>query len=270
MFILPVEGVGVYIANAELLRIFLPHPENIFRLAPQVFTTTSNYILLHEFLTSFDISKQINMPFFPQAYLSSEANLLQLLSDFDVPTERKSCGPRHARHQTFTPKFDVTELPEAYELYGELPGLDQNDVSIEFSDAQTIVVKGKTERPSTTTPASSTAHTEPESSKDAETSSQNSHSATVEDEYDETDTPLATPVTKATATNDAAPQQQEQVETPRAKYWVSERKVGEFERSFSFSQRIEQDFVTAVLKNGVLHVVVPKSQKPKKVPVNVY
>jgi HSP20 family protein len=208
------------------------------------------------------------MPFFPQAYLSSEANLLQLLSEFDQPQRKAACGPRHDRHQTFTPKFDVAELPEAYEVYGELPGLEQNDVSIEFSDAQTIVVKGKTER-TFTAPASSSAHTKPESSKDAETSSEKSHHPTVEDEYDEADTPLATPATTATATNDAAPQQEE-VETPRPKFWVAERKVGEFTRSFSFSQRVEQDFVTATLKNGILHVIVPKSQKPKKVAVNVY
>jgi HSP20 family protein len=209
------------------------------------------------------------MPFFPQAYLSSEANLLQLLSELDVPQQRKACGPRRTRHQTFTPNFDVAEVAEAYELYGELPGLVQDDISIEFTDAQTLVIKGKTERASTTTPAAEAAHTQPESSKDAETLSEKSHNATVEDEYDEADTPLATPATTATAANEAAPQQ-EQVETPRAKFWVAERRVGEFARSFSFSQRIEQDFVTATLKNGVLHVVVPKSQKPRKINVNVY
>lgn len=209
------------------------------------------------------------MPFFPQAYLAPEADFFQLLSELDQPQRKAACGPRHARHQTFTPKFDVMETAESYELYGELPGIEQNDISIEFSDAQTIVVKGKTERPSTTA-RPSTAHTEPESSKDAETSSEKSHNPTVEDEYDEADTPLATPATTVTATNDAAPQPQEQEQTPRPKYWVAERKVGEFARSFSFSQRVEQDFVTATLKNGILHVVVPKSQKPKKVPVNVY
>ena len=209
------------------------------------------------------------MPFFPQAYLAPEADFFQLLSELDHPQRKAACGPRHTKHQTFTPKFDVTETAESYELHGELPGIEQNDISIEFSDAQTIVVKGKTERASTTIPASA-AHTEPESSKDAETVSEKSHSPTVEDEYDEADTPLATPATTATATNNAVPQQEEQVQTPRPKYWVAERKVGEFARSFSFSQRIEQDFVTATLKNGILHVVVPKSQKPKKVAVNVY
>ena len=214
------------------------------------------------------------MPFFPQAYLAPEANLFQLLSELDQP-QRKSCGPRYARQQTFTPRFDVSETPESYELYGELPGLEQSDVSIEFTDAQTLVVKGKAERPSTATPAAENAHTEPESSKDAEASSEKSHAATVEDDYDEADAPLATPATTATtatATNEPAPQQQQQPEpeAPRAKYWVAERRVGEFARSFSFSKRVEQDFVTATLKNGLLHVTIPKSQKPKTVAVNVY
>jgi HSP20 family protein len=209
------------------------------------------------------------MPLFPQAYLAPEADFFQLLSELDHPQRKAACGPRHARHQTFTPKFDVTETAESYDLYGELPGIDQNDICIEFSDAQTILVKGKTERPSTTA-STSTAHTEPEFSKNSEPSSEISHNPTVEEEYDEADAPLATPATTVTATNDAAPQQPEQVQTPKPKYWVAERKVGEFARSFSFSQRIEQDFVTATLKNGILHVVVPKSQKPKRVAVNVY
>lgn len=212
------------------------------------------------------------MPFFPQAYLSNEANLIQLLSELDQPQVHfKSCGPRRSKQQTFTPRFDVTEVAEAYELYGEVPGMSQSDLSIEFTDAQTLVIKGKIERSSTNGLASENAHTEPESSKDAKASSEKSHNATVEDEYDEADTPLATPATTATATNDAAAERQpEQVDTPRAKYWVAERRVGEFARSFSFSQRVEQDFVTATLKNGILHVTVPKSQKPKKVAVNVY
>jgi HSP20 family protein len=215
------------------------------------------------------------MPFFPQAYLSPEASFLQLLSELDQPQQQKSaCAPRHHKrsYQTFTPKFDVTEVEHAYELYGELPGLSQNDLSIEFTDAQTLVIKGKTERvlsgaPAATTPA------EPEATKDAETSSEKSHNATVEDEYDEADTPLATPVSIATATAAEAvaePQQQQtEAPKPKTKFWVAERRVGDFARSFSFSQRIEQDGVEASLKNGILHVVVPKSQKSRKVAVNV-
>jgi len=205
------------------------------------------------------------MPFFPQAYLTPEASFFQLLSELDTP-QSKSCSPRHCRpQQTFTPRFDVTEVAEAYELYGELPGIEQSDISIEFSDAQTLVIKGKTERPSSTT---SQAQAPAEQAKDAETSSEKSHSATVEDEYDEADTPLTTPATAATATATEQPEQA-QAAAPKPKFWVAERKVGSFARSFTFSQRIEQDGVNAVLKNGILAVVVPKSQKSRKVAVSV-
>jgi HSP20 family protein len=210
------------------------------------------------------------MPFFPQAYLAPEANFFQLLSELDQP-QPKAFTPRRARSQTFTPKFDVAEVQEAYELYGELPGLEQSDISIEFTDAQTLVVKGKTERAYNTTPSTTNTHTESGSSRDVETSSEKSHNPTVEDDYDAADTPLATPATPATVTNDVvATPPQEQVATPQPKLWVAERKFGEFARSFSFSQRVEHDLVTASLKNGILHIVVPKSQKPRKVAVNVY
>ena len=207
------------------------------------------------------------MPFLPQAYLSPEASFLQILSELDHPAH-KACGPRHTKSQTFTPRFDVTEGVESYELYGELPGLEQKDISIEFVDAQTLVIKGKTDRVTSTTPAVET--TQPESS---ETASEKSHNPTVEDEYDEADTPLATPASTSTATEkDAAAEQKSQTETrtSKPKFWVTERKVGSFARSFSFSQRIEQDGVKASLRNGILHVVVPKSQKPKQVAVSVF
>jgi len=202
------------------------------------------------------------MPFFPQAYLSPDAGLFQLLSELDQP-QQKTCVRRQTP-RTFTPRFDVTESTQAYELFGEVAGLEQQDLSIEFADAQTLVVKGKTERGTSTAQAAEA--TQPELT---DTSSEKSHTATVEEaEYDEADTPLAAPASTATATETPA-EEQKQAETPEPKYWVAERRVGTFERSFSFSQRIEQDAVQASLHNGVLHVVVPKSQKSKKIAVSV-
>jgi HSP20 family protein len=203
------------------------------------------------------------MPFFRPAYFSPEADLFQLLSALDQP-QQKQCAPRQRRQETFTPRFDVTEVDNAYELYGELPGIDQSDVTIEFSDAQTLVIKGKTERPSNkvdAAPAETTTH--------SETSSEKSHNPTVEDEYDEADTPLATPATSATVTAEEKQEQPAESQAPKPKYWVAERRVGSFARSFSFSQRIEHEAVEASLKNGILRVVVPKSQKTGKIAVNV-
>ncbi|KAH7369543.1 putative 30 kDa heat shock protein [Rhexocercosporidium sp. MPI-PUGE-AT-0058] len=234
------------------------------------------------------------MPFFPQTYLPTEAALFQLLSELDQPQQKQQqqqqhpCVRRVHRPQTFTPRFDVTETNEAYELYGEVPGLQQSDLDIQFADAQTLIIKGKTERQLNTHTAAAAAAAAPEVEAeqtvqaDAETSSQKSAlSATVEDDYDEADTPLATPASASTSTSTAGPSAAEKgkqpesatvletAATPRPRYWVAERKVGEFARSFTFEQRIEQDFVTAGLKNGVLHVVVPKSLKAKRVAVSV-
>ncbi|TVY15292.1 30 kDa heat shock protein [Lachnellula arida] len=202
------------------------------------------------------------MPFFPQAYLSPEAGLFQILSELDQP-QQKTCVRRQTP-RTFTPRFDVTETTQAYELFGEVAGLEQQDLSLEFADAQSLIVKGKTERGPSSTQAQAPEATQPETT---DASSEKSRSATVEDaEYDEADTPLATPASTAAETSS---EEQKQAQTPKPKYWVAERRVGTFERSFSFSQRIDQDAVQASLHNGVLHVVVPKSQKSKKVAVSV-
>ncbi|PWW72777.1 HSP20-like chaperone [Tuber magnatum] len=57
------------------------------------------------------------------------------------------------QHQTqqasssFTPNFDVLETEHEYILEGELPGLhDKKQTVIEFTDAQTILIRGRIER----------------------------------------------------------------------------------------------------------------------------
>jgi len=214
------------------------------------------------------------MPFFTQANYAPEADFFSLLSALSEDTP-KTCQPtrRQAPAQTYTPRFDVAETATAYELYGELPGLAESDLSIEFSDAQTIVIKGKTERATATNVAAATTPeaTTPalESDAHSDTGSEKSLHATVEDEYDAADAPFATPASTVTAQNDNVEKPAEKKEEEKKKYWVVERKVGSFARTFSFSQRVEIDEVQASLKNGLLRVVVPKSQKAKKVAVQI-
>ncbi|KAH8598902.1 HSP20-like chaperone [Bisporella sp. PMI_857] len=209
------------------------------------------------------------MPFFPQSHIVPQIDLFTLLSELDQPTHKQCARRCTPQASTYTPSFDVTEVAHAYELYGEVPGLEQSDLEIEFSDAQTLVVKGKTSRPSPSSPTSTTAAADV-SDAASEHGSEKSHNATVEDAWDEADTPLATPATTATvmAAEDKQAEKPEE-KKEQAKYWVAERKVGSFARSFSFSQRIEQDAVSAELRNGVLHVVVPKSTKSRKVAIRV-
>lgn len=158
--------------------------------------------------------------------------------------------------KTFSPKFDVTENTDRYELHGELPGIDQENVQIEFTDAQTLTVKGRTERSYTSgTPAIEPSRTAGSITEHGET---NTRKAKVEDE--DTAEKTSTEVAKAD------PKEPE----PKTKYWVSERSIGEFSRSFSFPVRVDQDAVRASMKQGILHVLVPKAKKQesRKITIN--
>lgn len=50
-----------------------------------------------------------------------------------------------------------------------------------------------------------------------------------------------------------------------------ERPVGDFKRSFEFSQQVDADKISAEFKNGVLTVALPKSQTvlPRKIEIKV-
>ena len=58
-------------------------------------------------------------------------------------------------------------------------------------------------------------------------------------------------------------------EAPKDRFWISERRVGEFTRSFSFADQVDQEAVKASLKNGILSIVVPKAPKPESRRINI-
>jgi len=204
------------------------------------------------------------MSLFPRSFISTDPTtsfhpLFRLLDDFDQYNRGGSdvTGQRQSRHslKAFAPKFDVKELPESYELHGELPGIEQKDVEIEFTDSQTLTVRGHTER-------SYSSGTPPAGFVEGSTSSgaitegggegkENKDHAKTDNHKDSTKK-----LTEVTAQDGNSPQ-------PEAKYWVSERSVGEFSRSFNFPSRVDQENVRASMKNGILSIVVPKSNKPE-------
>ena len=141
--------------------------------------------------------------------------------------------------RTFAPRFDVKEAKDEYILEGELPGIDQKDVTIEFTDEQTLTIKGRTER-----------HKEEGRgpSSDGQVQEAQSH---IPADAESSNKEIATTGTKEVTRH----------HVPRHTYWVSERSVGEFARSFSFPNRVDQDSVKASLKNGILSVTVPKLQR---------
>jgi HSP20 family molecular chaperone IbpA len=198
-------------------------------------------------------NSQATMAFFSQ---SSFSPLFQLLNDYEAQPEHKlynDCQPlqypkpvqcpKSRPRSSFAPAFDVRELDEGYYLDGELPGVDQSNVEIEFTDPHTLVIKG---------------HTDRNYNNDATPSRSPSpagwHQATVEDEQDDAES-----ISTASTVDTAASKQEEKAQPH---FWAKERSIGDFQRTFSFTARVDQDSVRASLKNGVLSVFVPKEAVP--------
>ncbi|TGO65398.1 hypothetical protein BOTNAR_0078g00250 [Botryotinia narcissicola] len=208
------------------------------------------------------------MSFFPRHYITNEASsfhpLFRLLDDFDQYSSGRNDNSRHHRSnvmKTFTPKFDVKEAGEVYELHGELPGIEQKDVEIEFVDDQTLTIRGRTERSYTSgTPPAGFVEDAPKSSgaitEGGEIEHKDKvHQPTVEDED------ASTPASTDANTQMTKASEERKAKEPEHKFWVSERSIGEFSRSFSFPVRVNQDAVQASMKNGILSIIVPKAKK---------
>jgi HSP20 family protein len=212
------------------------------------------------------------MSLFPRTFITAEDPtsfhpLFRLLDDFDTYSRgNNSSGSTH-RHgnalKSFTPKFDVKEHGDGYELHGELPGVEQKDVEIEFTDSQTVVIRGRTERHYTSgTPPAGLI----EGSKN-----KSDHHATVEDAADdENNAKVANSNGSSKGTDIQVHKRKEEPAEPAEKYWVSERSVGEFSRSFTFPVRVDSDNVKASMKNGILSILVPKAKKDqaRKITIN--
>lgn len=169
--------------------------------------------------------------------------------------------PRHLAAAA-APRFDVRERNAAFELQGELPGLQREDVTIEFVDPHTLVIRGRVEREERST---NVKDGEEESAPvEAEGSSTNLNTnAEVQGKVKPT---TATNAGEADADIDRnnTTQTEANDETGQYKYWISERAVGGFERHFKFPSDVNQEAVKASLKNGILSVVVPKIVKRQK------
>jgi len=197
------------------------------------------------------------MSLFPRTFITGDNYssspsfhpLFRLLDDFDAYSQKDGQGRqgRQSLARTFNPKFDVREVETGYELHGELPGIEQKDVEIEFTDSQTLNISGKVEREYSSGEKPTTGE---------ETKQIESHQPTVEDEPEnETETAVQ-------KTNESEKQVQEPQEPqkPASKYWVSERSIGSFSRVFTFSQPIDHDNVKASMKNGLLSIFIPKKK----------
>ncbi|KAF2221832.1 heat shock protein 30 [Elsinoe ampelina] len=203
------------------------------------------------------------MSLFPRFASGEFTPLFRLLDDYASHQLTRPTIPGSTASSTlrsFQPRFDVKESKEAYELEGELPGIDQKDVSIEFTDPQTLQIRGRTEK-------SYEAGTRPgiEGQEQGRiTDAEKYHKPSVEE--DDTTMSGANPDAKQSTEVSTETKQQE---APTHRYWVSERSVGEFSRSFNFPTRVDQEKVKASLKNGVLSILVPKAAAPVARRINI-
>ncbi|KAL1793304.1 hypothetical protein ACET3X_008286 [Alternaria dauci] len=187
------------------------------------------------------------MSLFPR-FTQEFAPIFRLFDEYDRQAFR-NIDREFNNIRSFTPKFDVKETKEGYELHGELPGVEQKDINIEWTDNNTLTVSGRHE------------HVREEGQRPqgfiegGEGSQQKKlgHQPTVEDDPSESNK-----VAKQSDNKDVSKHDEN-----KAKYWVSERSVGEFHRSFAFPARVDQDGVKASLKNGILSILVPKAQAPQ-------
>lgn len=191
---------------------------------------------------------------YPEQTEYSLTPLFRLLDDFDTYRDTTATTPSRrtfTKALTYQPKFDVRELTDHYELHGEFPGIDQKDVEIEFTDPQTLSIRGRSERSYRAgTPPSGLLGAGREQGRITGEEGE-SHRAFVADEEAE----------KAReAGQQVGTTAQQQQPTTREKFWVSERSVGEFSRSFHFPTKVNQDAVKASMKNGILSISVPKME----------
>ena len=99
-----------------------------------------------------------------------------------------------------TPTVDIVDKDDAYKLTAELPGVDEKQVEIGFSDG-TLTIEGK---------------------KD------------------------------------------EEPEDARQDHFVSERRFGDFHRTFRVPDGVDPDKIEASFKNGVLSVTLPKTAESRR------
>lgn len=131
--------------------------------------------------------------------------------------------------RTFAPRVDLYETQSAFEVKADLPGVEKDNLSIEFDDENTLVINGKVEKGGESTGPEVYEADTPEHHNGKEKTQQ---------------TGIATSAGESQANG--------------RRVWQGERLVGEFSRSFSFPSAVDHDNIQASLNNGILSIVVPK------------
>jgi HSP20 family molecular chaperone IbpA len=141
-------------------------------------------------------------------------------------------------------RANVSETANEYKIEIDVPGYQKPEISIEFGpDGRSLTVSGKTE-------------------KSYEEGPSRGKGVTVEEVPEEGESPDKQSSKQTQSTAVAETNKEKTVGAPAGpKYWISERSVGSFTRTFNFGSPLDHDKASAQLENGVLTVVVPKTTK---------
>ncbi|KAF5975811.1 heat shock 30 [Fusarium coicis] len=241
--------------------------------------------------------------FLPQTFYHIQAPqnpLYHLLRELDQsvqqPQRKRQCQPQQksraqascpayrVNSRPWEPRFEAHETEDSFVLYGELPGMNKEHVTVEFPEPRKLVVSGKVERfteeskaVETTTATTTTEEATPApvtESDNEDTRSRSSYQATVEDDVDDDEFEVLSHTSEKSKTvsqpepeilsEKAQEKQPEQPEGPRRSGYSKE-----FSRYFTFPTYINHDAVTADLKDGLLTIVIPKATpKSQRIIIN--
>ena len=214
---------------------------------------------------------------FPPDFASTDPNfttLFRLLDDFDTysrevsgsGSQDDSSHPRHyptrIQHGSFgggggrwgrnrrgvNPRFDIRETRDAYELYGEVPGAEREDIHVELTEPNTLLVYGRVERDYGPAPGG-----EEEKEDDGGEKEKGKEKAEGEGEGSN----------EAEGEKKGGKKGGKSKEDPSVRFFLRERHFGEFAREFAFPGTLQEFDIEATLEKGVLKVVAPKQQPAK-------
>lgn len=186
-------------------------------------------------------------PFFPM--YRGEGSLLDQLDDHPFLNFNSSFF-RDANVSRAN-RANVSETETEYRVEVEVPGYQKSEINIEFGgDGKSLTITGKSAKSFEQGPSN-----DEESSKP--------HGVTVEEVPDDSEKPSAKKSSsKEQSTVVTQTNQTKDVGAPAPpKYWISERTVGSFARTFSFRAPLDSEKAGASLEHGVLTVIIPKATK---------
>jgi HSP20 family protein len=141
------------------------------------------------------------------------------------------------------PPTDIKEAPEAYELHAELPGYDKKNIKIELAeDRRTLILTGVAEE----------SKSDEEQGEQQAGSGSAAHAKKEEKQHGQKHTKDEKQVTQKKS-EDA---QVAKGQTPQ--WWVNERVVTSFTRSYTFPTPIKADGIKARFEDGILMIWAPK------------